>query len=123
MTDTVSDDELEAIYTKTMEEALKILRAPVNTTTQAQRDQAEAAVQDATTKRLDAIMGRIRDRTAALEELTVKIQALTEAIKVKPPYLSALEDFNTVMDKAVELLKKARGEDTPQSGEGGTATT
>ncbi len=120
MTETVSDDELEALYTDTMEKALKILRAPANETTQAQRDQAETMVQEATTKRLDAIMGRIRDRTAALEELTVRIQALTEAIKVKPPYLSALEDFNTVMDKAVELLKKARGEDTPQNGEAET---
>ncbi len=119
---TVTDDDLEALYSETMEEALKILRAPANTTTEAQREQAEAMVQEATTKRLDAIMGRIRDRTAALEELTVKIQALTEAIKVKPPYLSALEDFNAVMDKAVELLKKARGEDTPQGGEGDPET-
>jgi hypothetical protein len=100
---------VEDIYEAGKKEVQKIVSSIDSTHEQV--EEASRTLDDLTHAFIKYNLETVEGRTAALTKLIAKLSQITEKVKVKPPYLDAINKFTSLAGTAEKLLKKEREKD------------
>ncbi len=104
----VGKKSVEEIYEAGKKEVHKIVASFDSTPEQV--DEASQTLDDLTHAFIKHNLETVKGRTAALTILIEKLIQITEKVKVKPPYLEAINKLTTLTGTAQKLLTKVEEE-------------